>query len=36
MTVRIGGLFAARQGDIIVEAGGPNPIAAGSTTVMIG
>jgi uncharacterized Zn-binding protein involved in type VI secretion len=36
MTVRIGGLFAARQGDIIVEPGGPNPIAAGDPTVMIG
>jgi uncharacterized Zn-binding protein involved in type VI secretion len=36
MTVRIGGLFAARQGDMIVEAGAPNPIAMGATTVMIG
>ncbi len=36
MTVRIGGLFAARQGDMVVEAGAPNPIAMGATTVMIG
>ena len=36
VTVRIGGLFAARQGDIVIEAGGPNPIVAGEPTVMIG
>jgi uncharacterized Zn-binding protein involved in type VI secretion len=36
MTVMIGGLPAARQGDMIVEAGAPNPIAMGATTVMIG
>lgn len=36
MTVMIGGLFAARQGDIIVEAGGPNAIVVGSPTVLIG
>lgn len=36
MTVRIGGLFAARQGDMVVEAGGPNPIVGGEPTVMIG
>jgi uncharacterized Zn-binding protein involved in type VI secretion len=35
-TVRIGGLFAARQGDLVVEAGAPNAIATGATTVMIG
>jgi uncharacterized Zn-binding protein involved in type VI secretion len=36
VTVRIGGLAAARQGDTIVEAGGPNAIAAGAPTVLIG
>lgn len=36
MTVMIGGLPAARQGDMIVEAGAPNPIAIGAPTVMIG
>ncbi len=36
VTVLIGGLPAARQGDIVVEAGGPNPIALGATTVLIG
>ncbi|QWW71210.1 PAAR domain-containing protein [Rhizobium sp. WYJ-E13] len=36
MTVRIGGMFATRQGDMIVEVGAPNPIAAGAATVMIG
>lgn len=35
-TVLIGGLPAARQGDLIVEAGAPNAIAAGAPTVMIG
>jgi uncharacterized Zn-binding protein involved in type VI secretion len=35
-TVRIGGLPAARQGDLIAEAGGPNSIAAGAPNVMIG
>jgi uncharacterized Zn-binding protein involved in type VI secretion len=35
-TVLIGGLPAARQTDVIVEAGGPNPIAAGAPTVLIG
>jgi uncharacterized Zn-binding protein involved in type VI secretion len=35
-TVFIGGLPAARQGDKIVEAGAPNPIAAGATNVLIG
>jgi len=36
VTVNIGGLPAARQGDSIVEAGPPNAIAAGAPTVMIG
>ena len=36
MTVVIGGAPAARLGDIIVEAGGPNAIAAGAFTVLIG
>jgi uncharacterized Zn-binding protein involved in type VI secretion len=36
VTVRIGGLFAARQGDMVVEAGAPNSIAMGAPTVMIG
>jgi uncharacterized Zn-binding protein involved in type VI secretion len=35
-TVLIGGLPAARVGDSIVEAGAPNPIAAGAPTVLIG
>jgi uncharacterized Zn-binding protein involved in type VI secretion len=35
-TVFIGGQSAAREGDIVVEAGGPNGIAGGSTTVFIG
>jgi uncharacterized Zn-binding protein involved in type VI secretion len=35
-TVLIGGLPAARVGDAIVEAGAPNPIAAGAPTVLIG
>ena len=36
MTVKIGGLPAARQGDMVVEAGAPNSIAMGEPTVMIG
>jgi uncharacterized Zn-binding protein involved in type VI secretion len=36
VTVLIGGLSAARQGDIIVEPGGSNAIAAGEPTVLIG
>lgn len=36
MTVRIGSLPAARQGDMVVEAGAPNSIAMGEPTVMIG
>jgi uncharacterized Zn-binding protein involved in type VI secretion len=36
VTVMIGGLPAARQGDTVVEAGPPNAIAIGAPTVMIG
>jgi uncharacterized Zn-binding protein involved in type VI secretion len=36
VTVMIGGLPAARQGDLVVEAGAPNAIALGALTVMIG
>ena|SRR5690349_4073456 len=36
MTVMIGGLPAARQGDTVVEVGPPDPIVSGATTVMIG
>ena len=36
LTVMIGGLPAARQGDLVVEAGAPNAIALGALTVMIG
>jgi uncharacterized Zn-binding protein involved in type VI secretion len=32
----IGGLFAARQGDSVVEAGALNVIATGSSWLMIG
>ena len=35
-TVNIGGLPAARQGDQVIEAGPPNPIAQGATRVNIG
>lgn len=35
-TVLIAGLPAARQGDQIVEAGPPDPIALGDPTVLIG
>lgn len=35
-TVLIGGLPAARRGDTIVEAGPPNAIATGLSTVLIG
>lgn len=35
-TVLIGGAPAARQGDVVVEAGGPNAIAQGTPTVLIG
>lgn len=36
MTVMIGGLPAARQGDMVVEVGPPDSIAMGAPTVMIG
>ena len=36
MTVLIGGMPAARQGDVITESGPPNSIAMGCTTVIIG
>ncbi len=36
VSVRIGGMFAARQGDMVVELGAPNAIALGFTTVLIG
>jgi uncharacterized Zn-binding protein involved in type VI secretion len=36
MTVLIGGMPAARVGDMIVESGPPNSIALGEMTVMIG
>jgi uncharacterized Zn-binding protein involved in type VI secretion len=36
VTVTIGGLPAARQGDQIVEASAPNAIAVGAPTVTIG
>jgi uncharacterized Zn-binding protein involved in type VI secretion len=36
VTVMIGGLPAARQGDMVVEAGAPNSITLGAPTVMIG
>lgn len=36
MTVLIGGLPAARATDVVVEAGGPNVIALGAPTVLIG
>lgn len=35
-TVLIGGLPAARLGDVITEPGGPNTIATGANTVLIG
>ena len=35
-TVMIGGLAAARQGDLVVESTGPNAIAVGAPTVLIG
>lgn len=35
-TVMINSLPAARQGDQIIEAGPPNSISMGATTVMIG
>jgi len=36
ITVMIGGLPAARQGDMVVEVGPPDSIASGASTVMIG
>lgn len=36
LTVRINGFPAARQGDVISEAGGPNAIVMGCPTVLIG
>src|SRR5215510_5948838 len=36
MTVMIGGLPAARQGDLVVEIGPPNAILLGAPTVFIG
>ncbi len=36
MTVFINNLPAARQGDMIIEAGPPDSITAGETTVIIG
>jgi len=35
-TVLIGGAPAARQGDLVVEAGPPNAIVFGAQTVLIG
>ena len=35
-TVMIGGFPAARQGDLVVEAGAPNAIVIGKPTVLIG
>jgi uncharacterized Zn-binding protein involved in type VI secretion len=36
MTVKIGGIAAARVGDMVTEAGPPNAIVKGAPTVMIG
>jgi uncharacterized Zn-binding protein involved in type VI secretion len=36
LTVMIGGLPAARQGDMVVEIGPPNAILLGAPTVFIG
>jgi uncharacterized Zn-binding protein involved in type VI secretion len=36
VTVHISGEPAARQGDVVIEAGGPNPIIGGAATVLIG
>jgi uncharacterized Zn-binding protein involved in type VI secretion len=36
VTVLIGNLPAARQGDMIIESGPPNSISMGEPTVMIG
>lgn len=36
VSVMIAGFPAARQGDLVVEAGAPNAIAVGAPTVLIG
>lgn len=36
VTVLVGGLPAARQGDMVIEVGPPNTIAMGEPTVLIG
>jgi len=36
VTVKIGGLPAARLGDMVTEVGPPNAIASGAPTVVIG
>jgi uncharacterized Zn-binding protein involved in type VI secretion len=36
MTVLIGGMAAARMGDMVMEAGPPNAILGGEPTVLIG
>jgi len=36
VTVLIAGSPAARQGDLVIEAGAPNAIAIGAPTVLIG
>jgi uncharacterized Zn-binding protein involved in type VI secretion len=36
LTVLIGGLAAARMGDLVVEVGPPNAIVVGEPTVLIG
>jgi uncharacterized Zn-binding protein involved in type VI secretion len=36
LTVTIDGFPAARMGDMVIEAGGPNAIAVGCPTVLIG
>jgi uncharacterized Zn-binding protein involved in type VI secretion len=36
VTVLIGNMPAARQGDMIIESGPPNSISMGESTVMIG
>jgi uncharacterized Zn-binding protein involved in type VI secretion len=36
VTVFIGGSSAARQGDLVIEPGGPNPIVQGAADVLIG
>ena len=36
VTVLIGGLPAARQGDAVIEASAPNVITLGASTVLIG